>query len=168
MFERFTTPEEIFSFKLGTAMTMEKDSLELLDLFEQTTPRPELKSLFHAHDTETRRQLANLERCFTLLGERPEYHPSPATKGLAKELRAAIAKTDSAIVDAVLLAAAIEAEHHEMAVYETLITHALARGADELAQLLQQNYDQEVSAGADLLDALQRLSDEGIAVHPVA
>jgi ferritin-like metal-binding protein YciE len=40
MFEHFNTPEEIFSFKLGSALTMEQDSLEMLEKMAQTTPRP--------------------------------------------------------------------------------------------------------------------------------
>jgi len=42
-----------------------------------------------------------------------------------------------------LLARAAETEHHEISVYETLVTNAKARGADEVARLPQQNLDQE-------------------------
>lgn len=78
-------------------------------MFENsTTPRSELKDLFRAHAEETRHQIANLERCFELLGEKINDAPSPTTKGLAKEGKAAIAKTDARIVDAVLLAAGLE------------------------------------------------------------
>jgi ferritin-like metal-binding protein YciE len=164
MFEHFTTPEELFSFKLGSALTMEHDSLEMLETLESTTPRSELKDLFSVHAEETRQQIANLERCFELLGEQVNDAPSPTTKGLAKEGKATIAKTDDSIVDAVLLAAGLETERYEMAVYETLITNAEARGALEVADLLQANYKQEVAASEKLRDAAQRLSRDGFAV----
>jgi ferritin-like metal-binding protein YciE len=164
MFEHFSTPEEIFSFKLSSALTMEHDSLEMLGTLEATTPRPELKELFHVHAEETRQQIANLEQCFALLGEEISDSPSPTTKGLAKEGKASIAKTDASIVDAVLLAGGLETERYEMAVYETLITNAKARGAEEVAQLLQQNYDQEVAASEKLIHAAEAISRDGIAV----
>jgi len=41
------------------------------------------------------------------------------------------------------LRGAAEAEHHEISVYQTLVTNANARGADEVARLPQQNLDQE-------------------------
>jgi ferritin-like metal-binding protein YciE len=164
MFEHFDTPEEIFSFKLGSALTMEQDSLGMLEQMAQTTPRSDLKELFEAHAAETRQQIANLERCFALLGEEVNEFPSPTTKGLAKEAAASISKTNSSIVDAVLLAGGLETEHYEMAVYETLITNAEARGASDVAVLLKQNYAQEVAASEQIKAAAQRISSEGIAV----
>jgi ferritin-like metal-binding protein YciE len=164
MFEHFNTPEEIFSFKLGSALTMEQDSLEMLETLAETTPRQEFKELFHSHAEETRHQIENLKQCFALLGEAVNDSPSPTTKGLAKEGKASIAKTDPSIVDAVLLAGGLETERYEMAVYETLITNAKARGASEVVQLLQQNYDQEVAASEKLKAAAEQIATSGIAV----
>ena len=141
MFEHFDTPEQIFSFKLGSALTMEHDTLEMLGELETAANHPEMKELFRAHAEETRQQIANIEQSFALLGEDVNTSPSPTTKGLAKEAKASLAKTDSSIVDAVILAGALETEHYEIAVYETLVTNAKARGAHEVASLLQQNLD---------------------------
>ncbi|MGO4104672.1 ferritin-like domain-containing protein [Leifsonia sp. YAF41] len=163
MFEHFNTPEELFSYKLGSALTMERDSLEMLETLETTTPRVRLKELFNTHAAETRHQIENLERCFALLGEEINDFPSPTTKGLAKEGKASIAKTEPSIVDAVLLAGGLETERYEMAVYETLMINAKARGADEVLVLLKQNYDQEVAASEKLLKAAEMISSEGIA-----
>jgi len=164
MFEHFTTPEEIFSFKLGSALTMEHDSLEMLGELASTTPRPELRELFNSHAEETRQQIANLEQCFELLGEQVNDSPSPATKGLAKEGKSTISKTNSSIVDAVLLAAGLETEHYEIAVYETLVNAAGARGAKDVAKLLQHNLDQEIAASEKIKDAAKRIAHDGIAV----
>jgi ferritin-like metal-binding protein YciE len=168
MFEHFNSPEEIFSFKLGSALTMEQDSLEMLEKMAETTPRPELRVLFESHATETRQQIENLKQCFALLGEEVNDSPSPTTKGLAKEAAASISKTDSTIVDAVLLAGGLEAEHYEIAVYETLITNAEARGAHDVAALLKHNYDQEVAASENIKKMAKQISTEGIAVSSAA
>jgi ferritin-like metal-binding protein YciE len=164
MFERFNTPEDIFSFKLGSALSMEHDTLDMLLTMQQKTPRHELLQLFREHEEETRQQITNLERCFSLIGEDVGVAPSPTTKGLVKEARSTIGKTDARLVDAVLLAGGLEAEHYEIAVYETLIINAKARGALDVAALLQQNYDQEVAAAAKIRDAAARIANEGIAV----
>lgn len=166
MFEHFTTPEEIFSFKLGSALTMEHDTLEMLGDLEEQVQRPELKRLFREHADETRQQIANIEQCFQLLGEQVNDAPSPTTKGLAKEGKAAIRKTDASVVDAVILAGALETEHYEIAVYETLVTNAEARGAAEVAKLLQQNLQQEEGARDKVKQAAKQISQTGIAYRP--
>jgi ferritin-like metal-binding protein YciE len=167
MFEHFETPEQIFSFKLGSALTMEKDTLAMLGELEATTSRPELKQLFSEHAEETRQQIRNIEKSFELLGEEVNESPSPTTKGLAKEGNAAIKKTDASIVDAILLSGALETEHYEIAVYEVLVTNAEARGATEVAALLQQNLSQEESARDKVKAAAKKISTDGIA-FPVA
>lgn len=165
MFERLTTPEEIFSFKLGSALSMEHDTLQMLADLEEHVQRPELKAMFKEHAAETRQQISNIERCFDLLGEPVDDSPSPTTKGLAKEGKSTIKMTDVSVVDAVILAGALETEHYEIAVYETLVTNAHARGAPDVAALLQQNLDQEVHALDLVKRAGERLSTEGIALH---
>ncbi|WP_375492449.1 ferritin-like domain-containing protein [uncultured Jatrophihabitans sp.] len=165
MFEHLTTPEEIFSFKLGSALSMEHDTLAMLADLEQHAQRAELKTMFREHAEETRQQIANIEQCFALLGESVDDSPSPVTKGLAKEGTSTIKKTDDSIVDAVILAGALETEHYEIAVYETLVTNAEARGATEVATLLRQNLTQEESARDKVKQAAQRISQEGIAVR---
>lgn len=167
MFEHFDTPEQIFSFKLGAALTMEQDTLDMLAELEATTSRPELKQLFSDHAAETRQQIANIEKSFALLGEDVAAQPSPTTKGLAKEGSAGIKKTDASIVDAILLSGAIETEHYEIAVYEVLVTNAEARGATEVAALLTENLKQEEAALDKVKAAAKQISTEGIA-YPVA
>lgn len=165
MFEHFNTPEEIFSFKLGSALSMEHDSLDMLGELEEHAQRSELKELFREHAEETRHQIANLERCFELLGEEVNDSPSPTTKGLAKEGTSTIRKTDPSIVDSVVLAGGLETEHYEIAVYEILVTNAEARGATEVASLLRENLDQEVKASEKIKKAAHQVAQEG-AVHP--
>ncbi|WP_054011458.1 YciE/YciF ferroxidase family protein [Arthrobacter sp. ERGS1:01] len=165
MFEHFTTPEEIFSYKLGSALTMEYDSLEMLGELETTAQRSELKTLFQEHAAETRQQIENLKKCFELLGEDVNDSPSPTTKGLAKEGKSSIAKTDDSLLDAVVLAGALETEHYETAVYETLITHADARGASEVVALLRANLDQEQAAIDKIKKAATSIAHAGVAVE---
>jgi ferritin-like metal-binding protein YciE len=143
VFERLNTPEELYNFKLGAALKMEHTVLEMLDDNAEAANDPELASLFRHHQDETREQIANLEKAFAALGWEVDDSPCPAIEGIEKEGKATVKKADDAVVDDVLLSGAAETEHHEIAVYEGLITHAHAMGKGDVVELLKQNLEQE-------------------------
>jgi ferritin-like metal-binding protein YciE len=158
--ERIETPKELYTHKLGAALKMENTVLEMLGTLEEKAQRPELKQQFHHHADETRRQIQNLERAFSALGEEPQEKPCPAIEGLEKEGQANIKMTADELVDAVILAGAAETEHHEIAVYEGLITHAEAMGQPEIVSLLGQNLEQEQHTLEEVKGATQKLAQE--------
>jgi ferritin-like metal-binding protein YciE len=164
MFERLNTPEEIFHFKLGATLTMEETLVDMLEELEETAKREEIKQALRQHREETRQHVANIKQCFELLGEDVEDSPCPAIEGMAKEGKATIKKSDDSVVDAVVLSAATESEHHEIAVYETLITHAEARGASQVVELLRANLQQEKHALEVARNTMKAIAAEGIAV----
>ncbi|MHA7278039.1 ferritin-like domain-containing protein, partial [Arthrobacter sp. Hz1] len=163
MFEHFNTPEEIFSFKLGSALTMERDTLAMLGELEKAAKRPELKAMLKDHAKETEEQIDNIERSFELLGEKVSDSPSPVTKAMAKEGNSMLGKTDTSLVDVVILVGALETGHHKIAVYETLVTNAQARGASDVAALLRRNLDQEENAKDKVKAFGKRIATDGIA-----
>jgi ferritin-like metal-binding protein YciE len=160
MFEKLNSPEEVFSFKLGAALTMENQVLEMLGDLEAASQRKELKQQFRHHADETRQQIQNIEQAFSVLGQEPDNSPCPAIQGLDKEGKANIKKADDSVVDAVILSGAAETEHHEIAVYEGLITHAEAMGKQNVVQLLQQNLEQEQHTLDEVKQATQKLARE--------
>lgn len=168
MFERLNTPEEIFSFKLGSALTMEKKLVEVLPELEEHANRDEIKRALREHREETRQHVTNIEQCFKLLDEEVDASPCPVIEAMAKDGNATIKKTDDAVVDAVILAAATESEHYEIAVYETLITNAEARGASEVAALLRQNLEQEKHALETARSSMKTIAQQGVAVGATA
>jgi ferritin-like metal-binding protein YciE len=168
MFERLTTPEEVFSFKLGSALKMEQRLVEVLEELEQNAQRTEIKHALREHRQQTRQHATNIEQCFKLLGEEVDDSPCPVVDAMAKEGKATIKKTDDALVDVIILAAVTESEHYEIAVYETLITHADARRAAEVAALLQQNLEQEKRALQVARTAMKTIAHQGVAVAATA
>ena len=98
------------------------------------------------------------------LGETVDDSPAHVVDAVAKDGKSAIKKTDPSRVDAVILAGATESEHYEIAVYETLITNAHARGASEVAALLTANLEQEQHALQTARTAMETIAREGIAV----
>ena len=63
MFERFDTPEEIFSYKLGSALSMERQLVDLLERLEKCTLREEIRHPLAVHREETLQHIANIEHC---------------------------------------------------------------------------------------------------------
>jgi ferritin-like metal-binding protein YciE len=143
MFDKLNTQRELFGHKLGSALTMEQDMLDMLGDLEDKAQRTELKQQFHHHAEETRQQIDNIEQVFRALGEEPDESPSPVTKALDKEAKADIKMADDSVVDTVILTGAAETEHHEIAVYESLITQAEELGQPDAVRLLQQNLEIE-------------------------
>ena len=138
-----TTPTELFTHKLGAALTMEQTVLQMLQTLEQEAQEPELKEQFSHHRDETEQQISNLQQVFAAIGEQAQTQPCPTIEGLKKESETMISQTSDELIDAVLLSGAAETEHHEIAVYEGLITHADEMGQEDVVALLTENLEQE-------------------------
>jgi ferritin-like metal-binding protein YciE len=156
MFERLNTPEELFNWQLGSALTMERDILEMLEDLIETARHESVKQALRSHHPETQSHVSNIEQAFGLLGWDVDDSPCAVSKAIEKEGKANIRKADDSLVDAVVLAGAIETEHHEIAVYENLIVQARALGHEQVAELLARNLAEEQQA----LQKLKGISEE--------
>jgi ferritin-like metal-binding protein YciE len=136
-------PTELFTHKLGAALTMENTVLEMLGKLQEEAQSSELQQQLRHHATETEQQIQNIHRAFEALGAQVDDSPCPAIEGLEKEGEANLKQTDDSLKDDVILGGAAETEHHEIAVYETLITHAEAMGHEDVVALLRENLEQE-------------------------
>ena len=135
MFDKLNNSREVFCHQLGSAYQMEQDVLQMLGDLEGEAQRDELKQQFRHHADETRQQIDNIEQAFRA--------PSQVTKALDKQAKADIKMADDSIVDTVILSGAEQTEHHEIAVYESLIAQAEQLGEPNVVTLLQQNLEVE-------------------------
>src|SRR5437764_15431151 len=140
------TPTELFVHKLGAALTMEDTILEMLEQLRDEASDSKLKQDLQRHRQETQQQVQNLHRIFDALGEKVERQSCPAIDGLKKEGEQMIKEVDDNLVDSVILGGVIETEHHEIAVYDSLIIKAEQLGDDDIVALLQENLEQEEAA----------------------
>jgi UDP-glucose 4-epimerase len=154
------TPQDLFAHKLGATLKMENTVLEMLGELEEKAQDSELKQKFAHHADETREQIRNLEQVFSALGVDPTENPCPAIEGLQKEGKDSIKKVDDSLVDAVILAGAAETEHHEIAVYEGLITHAGAMGHDDVVSLLEENLEIEQHTLEEVKKATEQIAQQ--------
>jgi ferritin-like metal-binding protein YciE len=160
MLRKVDSSMELFTHKLGAALTMEHTVLKMLAELEKDARHEELKQLFRHHAGETDEQIGNLGRAFAAVGQEPDKKPCPAIKALRAEGKANIELTKGEFVDDVVLAAAAETEHHEIAVYEELITYAEAMGRQDVAALLRENLEQEQHMLEEVRRAAERIADE--------
>lgn len=152
---KIETPQDLFAHKLGATLKMENTVLEMLGELEERARDDRLKEQFRHHAEETRQQIRNLEQAFSAIGVEPTENPCPAIEGLQKEGRQTIQQTDDSLVDAVILAGAAETEHHEIAVYEGLITHASAMGHEDVVSLLEENLEVEQHTLEEVKQAIE-------------
>jgi ferritin-like metal-binding protein YciE len=160
MLKTIDTPTELFTHKLGSALTMERTVLKMLGEMEGKAQHEEIKGLLRMHADETRQHVTNVEQAFAALGENADDKPCPAIDGLRVEGRANVELTDDALVDDVILAGAAETEHHEIAVYEELITFAETMGEPQVVNLLRQNLEQEQHALEEVQRAARAIAAE--------
>jgi ferritin-like metal-binding protein YciE len=158
MFEHFDNPRDLLEFRLGTAVTMEHDSLSMLGDLEQAAQSEDIKQMFRHHADETRHQITNLSLIFDELGISAADQPSPVTKGLAKEGTSLVRKSDPALLDGIVLSAALETEHAEIAAYQSLVCAAESLGLTQAARLLSENLGEEEHTSRELLDRLRKVS----------
>jgi ferritin-like metal-binding protein YciE len=140
---KIDTPRDLYVHKLGAALTMEKTILEMLPKLEEKANDPQLKDALRQHQEETQGHVTNLESAFSALGADVDDSPCPAIEGLEKEGQANLKMVDDSLNDQVIMSAVCETEHHEIAVYEGLITNAEEMGEQDVVALLQENLENE-------------------------
>jgi len=158
MFEKLNTPHEAFTYQLGSALSMERKVLDMLGDLEDEADRDQLKRQFRHHADETHQQIANIEQAFADIGEEPDDKPCLVIEAIDKEGKANIKKADDELVDLVILGGAAETEHHEIAVYECLITEAEALGHSAVVTLLRENLEQEQHTLREVQKATQQVA----------
>jgi ferritin-like metal-binding protein YciE len=161
MFERLSTPEELYNHKLGSALKMEHKVLDLLGDTIEEAHDPGVKELLRQHQHETQGHVTNIEQAFSAFGWEPDDKPCPVLDGIRIEATTNLKRTDDALVDSVVLSGTVEAEHQEIAAYEWLVIHARALGKDDVAALLERNLEQEQQALKAVKSAAERLASAG-------
>jgi ferritin-like metal-binding protein YciE len=142
------TPKQLFKHELQDMYYAEKALATTLPKLAQEATDAELSRAFTAHQKETEKHVANLEKVFTKIGESAQAHPCPGIDGIKKEHDDFMKEHEpsTAMRDAFLTGAAARAEHYEIAAYTGLVNQARALGEREAVGLLQENLRQEKEA----------------------
>lgn len=155
---KVTDVRDLLVHKLAVAHGVEKAVEGMLPKLAREANDDRLRAGFERHLEETRDQIGVLEQAFELLGERPRRGKAPAVEGLQLEHKAFAAEASDDVLpdvlDLVALGSAAATEHHEIAMYEALISLAQSLEANELVELFQRNLEQEQR----MLEQVRRLS----------
>jgi ferritin-like metal-binding protein YciE len=140
-----TEPRELFLHELRDILYAEKQIAKALPKMAREADDEELRDGFTHHLDETREQIANLERVFEQLGERPRGEQCPGIDGIITEHDEFMAEEEpgEGVRDVFLTGAAARTEHYEIAAYTGLVAMATAMRERECADLLKANLAQE-------------------------
>lgn len=121
---------------------------QFLEMMEEALPQANsdtVKMLLQQHIAETEQQISTLEQVFDALGQKAKRVTCAGASGIVSENQKTIKEVSGnpALVDLAIAGGSSKVEHYEIASYRSLITGAQQMGQNQIAQLLQQNLQQE-------------------------
>ncbi len=141
----------MFVEELRDLYDAEKQLTKAIPRMAKAASDGDLKQGFNKHLEQTRQQIARLEKCFELLGERARSKPCSGMKGIVEEGQEQMQQDLSReLMDAALTGAAKRVEHYEMAAYQAVIELAKALRESEVVGLLQQTLEEETQMDRQL------------------
>jgi ferritin-like metal-binding protein YciE len=163
--DHFKSLHELYIAHLKKALDMEREITKALPTMVDKSSTPELANAFRSHLKETEGHVSRIEQIL-------RRHTGSTTPETCKVIAALVteakdgvkdAKDDAAVLDATLIAAAQQVEHHEIAVYGTLRSWAQLMGHKEDVALLESTLKEEKAAD----EKLTRISTEANALAAV-
>jgi ferritin-like metal-binding protein YciE len=138
-------PRQLFLHELGDVLTAEKTIVKMLPRLQKEASDKKLANGLEQHLKQSRDHVANVEKAFKAIGEKPQAQRCPGIEGIRVEHEAAMKETRPApeIADLVVAGSAARTEHYEIAVYEGLVNMARTLGEPEAARLLGENLKQD-------------------------
>jgi len=136
----------------------EKQLVQALPKMAEAATNPDLKRGFEEHLAQTEEQARRLEQILKGHGERTGGKKCVGMEGLIKEGEHLLNKrgTDSAVLDAGLIAAAQRVEHYEIAAYGTVCTYADQMNHTEDLMILRQSLAEEKQTDSNLSQIAER------------
>ena len=165
MAETISQPKQLFLHHLKTMLFVEETlANEVLPELMGNVQSPDLKEDIEHHLEETRQHVQNVREVFQMLGESPAPAKSEVLNGLGKEYHEGLQKIQgSDLKDLFHTGVIAKNEHVEIAAYNGLIEMAKELDEDEIANLLNENLDQEEDALKKAEKGMKKLLKEKVA-----
>lgn len=140
------TLDDLFYETLKDIYYAERQIVKALPKMARGAQDPKLKAAFQTHREETEGQIERLKQIFEILGKRAQGKTCDAIEGILSEGEEILDEfKGTPALDAGLLAAAQAVEHYEISRYGTLRAWALQLGMKDVAKLLDETLQEEVS-----------------------
>lgn len=158
MSRRLDNISDLFEHELKDIYDAENKLAGALRQQAAETTDPKLRAAFHAHEAETKGQIARLEKVFAVFGKEPDRGEGCAgIDGLLEEHKGFKQHNPSpAILDTFNISAAKKVERYEITAYEGLVELAMKLDLDDVVEYLSANLQEEEAT----LDKLEGLADE--------
>ena len=156
--EHFKSLHELYIAHLKKALDMEREITKALPTMIDKSSNPELANAFRSHLKETEGQVSRIEQILKRQTGSATSETCKVIAALVAEAKDGIkdAKNDAAVLDATMIAAGQQVEHHEIAVYGTLRSWAQLMDHKEDVTLLESSLREEKAAD----EKLTRISAE--------
>jgi ferritin-like metal-binding protein YciE len=156
---KFSTLHDLYLEQLKDLHSAETQLITAWPKMAKAATKPELKSAFTTHLTQTKEQLVRLNKISTKLGKPFTGHTCAAMKGLIEEGNEWMEENAAPqVMDAGLIAAAQRVEHYEMAGYGSVHNFSQLLGEKEATGLLAETL-QEAEAANKQLNVLAKSID---------
>src|SRR6202789_2771874 len=153
--------KDVLLDELRDMYSAENQLVKALPKLAKGAKNPKLKQLFTAHLEETKGQVERLKEVFGHLEEKPTGSHCNGMEGVIEEGADALEKDEEgASFDSGLIGAALRTEHYEIAGYTATIEMAKVLGLSDVAGLLTENLNEEVTASKKILAAAQSILKE--------
>lgn len=152
---------DLLYMKLQALYDTENELIKALPKMAKKSTNEKLADGFNEHLEETKGHATRLEEAFKILDKKPRKLSVEAIRGIIADAEWIIKNIDDlAARDAALIAAAQYAEHYEMAGYISAHSWAERLGFNDIAELLQQNLQEEQAASEKLETLAKEEIDE--------
>ena len=150
--EHLKSLHELYIAHLKKALDMEREITKALPTMIEKSSTPELANAFRSHLKETEGHVSRIEQILRRQTGSTTPETCKVIAALVTEAKDGIkdAKDDATVLDATLIAAAQQVEHHEIAVYGTLRSWAQLMGHNEDVALLESTLKEEKAADEKL------------------
>jgi ferritin-like metal-binding protein YciE len=153
---------ELYQTELERALNSEKQIVEKgLPAMIEHASSPELRKAFQTHLEESKEHVVRLERILDEVEGEANDSKCKVTAALIGQAESDIKDASNAeLRDVVLIAAGNQVEHHEIAIYGTLVTWAEVLGEHQQAATLEKTLTEEKNADELLTQLSQHINVE--------
>ena len=139
----YSDMKDLYTAQLKDMYDAEQRIAKVLPKLQEKATSAQLKQSFGDQITETKAQIARLEKAFGNLGEKASGQACEATKGLIKECDETLdASGDDHVIDAALIANGQRIQHYNIAGYGCLTNFSKRCGQTQSANLFAESADE--------------------------
>jgi ferritin-like metal-binding protein YciE len=140
------TPQDLFLYELSGTLDAERKIAQMLPILANAVTDGRLQEGIMAHERETQQHIRNVEQAIQRLGGSPMQVSCQAVDGMQQDFETfRQQRPPPELLTMFALGAAEKTEYFEVATYRGLVAKAEMMGNADIARLLRENLQQEMT-----------------------